>query len=376
MKRYSVVVVLMLLVGCAANQPKSGIFKHLSDGSTVPLQMAIDAGEDVNQVDHEGQTILHLALRFSPHLVPVILNSSADLNAQDSSGRTPLHIAVLYSSKWIIPLLEKGADSTLRTTQAVNCFIRKGSNNSSIAFNTETPLELATTCYKADAIAEFDRFARDTSAWSVAKSANTESSFKFYLGSFKKPLFASEARRIMDELHQAHLAELEGKKKCELNEAGWYFIKGSCKSGLASGKGISVSASGDRFEGDFADGRRINGALIEEDRVTYDGEFTDGLPHGYGICLYEDAFEECRLYKGKRIDTLYKQRETIGKQLEQISRQLTGLNRTVASSRQSSRASSASKYEYIGDLNSKNDFRRTTAQIQAAMDLFQLLSDK
>jgi len=46
----------------------------------------------------------------------------------------------------------------------------------------------------------------------------------------------------------------------------------------------------------------------------YDGTLKDDKPHGSGICMHQGEPEECKYYKGKRVDTLYKQRIEFAKQ--------------------------------------------------------------
>ncbi len=83
MKSLYLLVFTLLISGCAANKPKIGIFQHLSDPDSVSLQMAIEAGADINEADREGRTLLHHAVRYAPHLVQTIIDANADLNAQD-----------------------------------------------------------------------------------------------------------------------------------------------------------------------------------------------------------------------------------------------------------------------------------------------------
>ena len=43
--------------------------------------------------------------------------------------------------------------------------------------------------------------------------------------------------------------------------------------------------------------------------MIFAGNLVDDKPDGNAICYYESEHEECRFYKGKRIDTLYKLRK-------------------------------------------------------------------
>jgi hypothetical protein len=46
----------------------------------------------------------------------------------------------------------------------------------------------------------------------------------------------------------------------------------------------------------------------------YDGPVKNGRPDGAGICFHEGEPEECKFYRGKRVDAVYKQRIALAKQ--------------------------------------------------------------
>ncbi|XP_045128653.1 ankyrin-1-like [Portunus trituberculatus] len=103
---------------------------HVDDGGGfgyTPLQVAVHQGKDkmvetllkvqpegpdVNAVDKDGVTSLHLAARNgSVYSAKVLIDAGADLNARDSSMRTPLHVSVLGKSTNIMKLLmDAGCD--------------------------------------------------------------------------------------------------------------------------------------------------------------------------------------------------------------------------------------------------------------------------
>lgn len=72
----------------------------------------LSGGANVNAVDPEGRTALHLSARCGNQLlVSRLLERGADSNARDGQGRTPLHHAASQHSEKIINLLiEHGAD--------------------------------------------------------------------------------------------------------------------------------------------------------------------------------------------------------------------------------------------------------------------------
>jgi len=360
---------LLFLVGCAANQPKSGIFQHLDDRDSISLQMALESGEDINQVDQEGRTLLHHAIRYAPHLVEAILNADPNLNVQDKDGMTALHMAVMYNPNYVAPLLLAGVDSTLKTKRKLDC--RVGQHRKLIAF--QTALEMASTCKRKQALSEFRRFAADTQAWTQAKNANVIGDYENYLRRFQKPIFRKQAYAAIKQLREEWAALTREQSKCEMKESGWYFIKGNCKANLAHGNGVAITIDDEKFVGEFDNGWRKKGAYSQDDVVSYDGDYYDGQQHGYGICRYDGKMEECRLYQGERIDTLFKQRENMQKQFERLSGQMEQLRGTVAASARSNGTSNNSRFGYIADLASEDDATRTGAQVQAALDIFKVL---
>lgn len=369
MKRFLIFSVLLFLAGCAANQPKTGIFQHLDDRDSISLQMALESGEDINQVDQEGRTLLHHAIRYAPHLVEAILNANPNLNVQDKDGMTALHMAVMYNPNYVAPLLLAGVDSTLKTKRKLDC--RVGQHRKLIAF--QTALEMASTCKRKLALSEFRRFASDTQAWAQAKNANLISDYESYLRRFQKPIFRKQAYAAIKQLREEWATLTREQSKCEMKEPGWYFIKGKCKDNLAHGNGVAITIDDEKFVGQFENGWRKKGAYSQDGIVNYDGEYVDGQQHGYGICRYEGKMEECRLYQDERIDTLYKQREDAQRQFERLSGQIEQLRGTVAASARSSGSSSNNRYGYIADLASEDDATRTAAQVQAALDVFKVL---
>ena len=73
-----------------------------------------------------------------------------------------------------------------------------------------------------------------------------------------------------------------------------------------------------KYEGKFINGQRVNGEISLNGKSLYDGAMKNGKPHGKGICYYNDEPEECKYYKGKRIDALYKQRIEFARQHEEL----------------------------------------------------------
>jgi ankyrin repeat protein len=70
------------------------IFKAIEVGNIEALRAAIEAGEDVNTPDEDGNTPLHKAVekdRFK--MVRMLLEAGADPNVRNKRGETPIVIA-------------------------------------------------------------------------------------------------------------------------------------------------------------------------------------------------------------------------------------------------------------------------------------------
>lgn len=118
------------------------------------------------------------------------------------------------------------------------------------------------------------------------------------------------------EKEQARLDRI-AKQECLLSESGWLYLSKSCRNKLAEGNGEAIQEEKNlKFVGMFSQGKRVSGELYVNDQLMYDGPIKDQRPHGTGTCIYNGEPEECKYYKGKRTDVLYKQRIEFIKQRE------------------------------------------------------------
>jgi DNA polymerase III subunit epsilon len=80
--------------------------------------------------------------------------------------------------------------------------------------------------------------------------------------------------------------------QCVFNSHDGHSYDGAFMKGLPEGKGIYDWANGDRYEGDWLDGKRVHGCWETDEGERYVGEFQDGRFHGVGTWTYEDEFYE------------------------------------------------------------------------------------
>lgn len=131
-----------------------------------------------------------------------------------------------------------------------------------------------------------------------------------------------EQRRLKEETAKKEkehkFLNKQTQAKCKLLNDNWAYLGASCKDGLASGQGSAVDRQGLKFEGTIKAGSRIKGDIHQNGQMIFSGDFKNDKPDGGAICLFEGEYEECRFFRGKRIDTLYKIRKENAKNLTKM----------------------------------------------------------
>lgn len=365
MKRFTFLILPLLLAGCASTQTKSTQIYNLTNLTEV--RQFIATGGDVNQSDRHGRTSLHMAAISAPDTVPILLNAGAQVNAQDKYGFTPLHYAAKHNPDVIRMLLISGADVSIAMKGRFGC-----TRGNIKKYEDANPYEMAIACHLHKAISIFASFAEESDAWELAMNEHTYQSYHVYLQNYPSGMFKSQAQQRYDTLKQVFMSKLEGNQPCKLKDEGWFYVVGKCQYGLAHQQGEAITPDGQTFKGEFFEGWRKSGQLIVNNELIFDGPFSLGEPHGEGVCRFEGAFEECRMYKGERIGALYKQRIALQSEMQGLRRDIKSLQQTVyrqATYSNSNNRSSASQFSYISDLNSDDKAKRTVSRIKAAVDL-------
>ena len=363
---------------------------HERDGKNPELLDYIDRGDHLIDRNWTGQTPLHIAARFdNPEIVTKLLNSGVAVNIRNSSyNRTPLHRASLSSSKilikygadinavdilgetplhwsWSEPekvtvLLEAGADFALKNTEGKSAkenfeyyldSYRK--NNVEVDLNATVVKSIALLDAISKPLAEYNRCEKKTRL--VSKRDCFSRYAKNYAGAKKGKLAKDQAAYLNNKItkekkvNSDRIAKIARAKKakqqsyqkrlakqaCKVNSNDWIYLSKSCKNGLANGRGEAVNDEKNlKFVGQFILGDRTQGELYVNEQLMYDGPIKNGRPHGTGTCIYQNEPEECKYYKGKRTDVLYKQRIEFIKQRELMAQSEKRINKSLKDSEQ------------------------------------------
>jgi ankyrin repeat protein len=134
--------VAAILADAIQRKRNQALFEAALSNSEPQIEVALNAGADINAKDANGWTALHHAVVYADHyVVSFLLQKGADPNARDDNQCTPLHLAA--SCRFAYPtllLLEKGADANARDSIG------------------KTPLELAQDSRCTELLEVFHRF--------------------------------------------------------------------------------------------------------------------------------------------------------------------------------------------------------------------------
>lgn len=140
---------------------KEVLVKAIEQGDFSTVEKCLKAGIDVNSINNDGETLLHIAIKKNQNnIVNLLLDSNASINACDNNGKTPLHLAIEYNPYYVEVLINHGADvnSIDRDGQAplhlalkyypshVALLINKGANVNILGRDDRTMLLFAFCC--------------------------------------------------------------------------------------------------------------------------------------------------------------------------------------------------------------------------------------
>jgi len=130
------------------------------EGNKGKVELLLSRGTDVNAMDKNGMTPLHVAaFGFNNDITELLLAKGADVNARNKDGMTPLHIAGFWSSRAKVEMLiNKGANVNAKDNKEkiplhytalegyagiADVLLSKGSDINAVDKELRTPLHYA-----------------------------------------------------------------------------------------------------------------------------------------------------------------------------------------------------------------------------------------
>lgn len=90
-----ILTLIFLLGSCASSQKKKTPQELLREGNIAAAKNEFVTPSDINAVDEDGNTVLHLAAKIdNPDLITYFILKGADPEIKNNKGDTPLHVAV------------------------------------------------------------------------------------------------------------------------------------------------------------------------------------------------------------------------------------------------------------------------------------------
>ena len=259
---------------------------HQTDAASIKL--LLDSGAQASVLDNMGLTPLHMQVWLvSQNNWPIstlsnFLSANIDPNVKNNWGMTPLEYARSFGNPAVVNTLES---YTERYSDPLSDFYNCGKAKSDTA---------KSTCYSA-----FIKKHPDSKQRGEAIR-----------------LLASVNQKIVSDKKRARQRQ-QANQACKLKNDEWLYLSQACKGAFAHGNGVATNDDKQlRFVGEFKYGQRVKGEIYAYGKLMYDGPLKDERPHGTGTCIHEGEPEECKYYKGKRTDVLYKQRIEFAKQRE------------------------------------------------------------
>ena len=316
-KKYNFIPAVIILglafftMGCAG--PGSTLHHYSQNGTPAQVESILNQGANIETKGYWGTPLGFAATFNNTEVVKLLIDRGADLNGGNETGaisKTPLHGAASnghIGSAQI--LLSRGANPNIRNR------------------DNQTFIELASSKGHYQFVTFAQGFGTSNKAWERCKRRKTLDCYTEFVDQYPDSPYYSNAMDLIDEKEQEkerlrakrikRTAKLRKRERCKMDESSWIYQGRNCQSDLAHGTGKSIHEDGElTFEGQIQNGIRLKGTIYYLRNPLFDGNFVDGKPDGVGVCFHNDEPEECKYYKGKRIDTLYKQRIELAAQME------------------------------------------------------------
>jgi len=283
-------------------------------GHVGALELLIKHKAKLQAATDNGRTPLSKAIESNKiNAVKYLVKKGADINSLDKGlGVSELALAAIYGKNIEIVkfLLDQGADINLSRVGSTPVFEALNNRNYEIAAylianSADTSIEIKDKTLTAHGWSAEKIMTRDGVREKVYALVE-----KFKLEKEKEQILVKQKAKEKLQFVAANKAvELKNKQKCFMKEKQWIYLSKACKGKYANGKGVALHYNGElKFKGVIKSGLRTSGVLSYAGTPMFDGSLKDGRPNGKGICFHEGEPEECKYYKGKRVDVIYKQR--------------------------------------------------------------------
>lgn len=299
-----------------ARKPLNDFFSAVLENKVKEVKRLLRKGASVDAVNaRSGGTALHLAAGQGLHaMAKLLLDRKAEIDVADADGRAPLHLAAEGGYADLVRLLlKRGASVQVKDNWGTS------------------PADLARNGGYTE-VWEMIHCGPAAAAFARCEKKRGVACYRAFIADFSEGECSESPKLNLARIRVQKL--LKGKQACRLKEDNWIYSGTACRKRLAHGEGVAYHMERDlRFEGTFRAGRRIKGIIYKGETPLFDGPIVNGRPDGVGICFHEGEPEECKFYKGKRVDVVYKQRIEMAKQrkeMELMKKEMKDeMNRTV-----------------------------------------------
>ena len=319
---YLTVFLSLQLIACGGTL--TPLMQHAEKGNIAGVKAELAKGQDINEKYFYGTALNYAVMNGQFDTMKVLIKNGAKPRKDNGSY-------LMFSAMLKIGSSDPFTDNHLNI---VKYLVDNGGNIQADPYSAPTVsllgriTESFCNLYASDEVSNSK--ALYAIAYIVAKGATYRRSFNHYKNRACTHTVNSEKFEMVIRNAPAYLAKINAQDKadketkvalsavqqllkkqhCSLNTRDWIYIDNKCRGRKAHGIGRAVYKDGKHFfKGEINKGRLVLGEYLENGKTIYEGKFVNNRPHGAGICFYKNKPEECRYYKGERVDSLYKQRQ-------------------------------------------------------------------
>ncbi len=148
-------LVMFTLAGCSdPDHPTISLYLALQRGDIDQIERHIFWKTDINKLEPNGQTPLHIAAKQGQQIIiKLLLKHGADINSKDSKGKSPLYAAIMSGRTQAADLLirsgarfnpdlllEESVRNNISDRDVIGFLLLKGANINQVTSDGLTPL--------------------------------------------------------------------------------------------------------------------------------------------------------------------------------------------------------------------------------------------